>query len=334
MPKGASAYDTYRQSLAPILAPFEEYFQSLRHSFDPEIREVIDAVLKHPGKRLRPCFVFACSGMGTANATPSDRALRMAAIVELVHLSTLIHDDILDGAQTRHGTRSHHTLYNPQISVLTGDALYAHANNLAAQEEDVAIGRALATAVCQTLQGEISQGLLAKKGVALSLDQYIAQLLGKTGRLFGLSCRLGGHLFAPQDMEVQDNLASYGEAFGIAYQLYDDAVDIWGSEADFKKTLGTDQLQRKQTLPWILLQSQIGSDALAPLWEDRQAALAAFTRHGIPAQATAVFADYISRARQSIRGLPQEALLSLPLDYVSSHWDNLPIGRLSVELSS
>lgn len=324
-----NAFQNYQQTLVSTLERFECFFQSQVESFEPELKEVIAAVLRHPGKRLRPGFVFACAGMIVKNEalrlhvppreiTP--QGLRLASIVEFIHLASLIHDDILDNATSRHGEKTHHLIFNPQISVLTGDTLFLRANELAAVEDDLWLGRAVATAAKATCSGEIAQGLYRKD--ILNLKDYERQLSLKTGKLFGLSCALGGYLAAMNEND-RHRLASYGESFGVAYQLYDDAVDIWGDEREYKKTLGTDQTQHKWTLPWILLEEELGEVALEDLWHDRSAARAAFEKYEIFGKATRFFEVFIDRAQANLKGLPQEALLVLPLAYVSQKWQGL-----------
>ncbi len=318
MPVADSTFTQYQKKLNGALESFEEFFQSQIDYFEPELKEVVAEVLRHHGKRLRPGFVFACAEI---TAKPSERALRMAAIVELIHLATLVHDDILDNAKTRHGAPAHHLLWNAKISVLTGDTLFLRANELAAMEDDVWVGRVVSAAAKATCSGEIAQGLALPKG-ALSQAAYERQLLLKTGKLFGLSYALGASL-ATADESSRARLTSCGENFGVAYQLYDDAVDLWGSEADYKKTLGSDQRQRKWTLPWILLAEEIGEAAMEPLWGDRAAALKAFEERDIFSSATEVFESFIAKAFSNIRGLPQEKTLAMPLEYLNEKWMGL-----------
>lgn len=307
----------YQKQLKSVLQTFETFFQGQLTTFEPELKEVISAVLRHPGKRLRPGFVFACAQIFE---NPSPRALRMASIVEFIHLATLVHDDILDNAALRHGVPAHHLVFDAKTSVLTGDTLFLRANELSAMEDDPWLGRVVSAAAKATCSGEIMQGL--RRRGSLSRQEYEKQLLLKTGKLFGLSCSLGGFLAGMGEAE-RARLAAYGENFGVAYQLYDDAVDVWGAEADYKKTLGTDQTQRKQTLPWILLAGRVGEVALEPLWKDRAAALSAFKAHGIFEQATNIFEETLQKASGAVKGLPQEKLLGAPLEYVREKWQEL-----------
>lgn len=315
----SSAFKDYQARLQQPLKIFEEFFQSQIESFEPEIREVVRAVLTHPGKRLRPLFVFASGGV---LQKPTPQALRLAAIVEFIHLATLVHDDILDEAQTRHNQPAHHRLYSAKVSVLTGDTLFLRANELAAMEEEVWVGRLVSAAAKATCTGEIAQGLRENNTQPLPFDDYARQISLKTGKLFGLSCALGGYLAKASDLD-RNHLARYGERFGMAYQMYDDAVDIWGKEADFNKTLGTDQLQHKWTLPWILLAQANPGMNLAPLWVDPQLAHKALMESNIWTRCQTIFDDNLHQASHALEGQPQEALLKLPLEFVKNAWTKL-----------
>lgn len=313
------SFQDYLLALQGSREAFEKFFQQQKASFEPELAEVIAAVLAHPGKRLRPLFVFASAQM-LQNPTP--QALRLASVVEFIHLATLVHDDILDGATTRHGAPAHHLLFNPKISVLSGDTLFLRANELAAMEEDVWVGRIVSKIAKDTCSGEIAQCLREKNSAPLTLAEYEKQILGKTGRLFGLSCALGGFVARMSETD-REKLLRYGELFGIAYQIYDDVVDVWGDESDYKKTLHTDQAQRKWTLPWILLHQAAPQLNFETLWTDRSAVLKAFESHAIFAKCQATFEGYRAQAAQALAGLPQAELLSMPLSFVHTAWGKL-----------
>lgn len=324
----AASFHDYQARLAAAQQAFEQFFQGQLTCFEPEIKEVIAAVLAHPGKRLRPLFVFAAAQM---LKDPSPQALRLAAIVEFIHLATLVHDDILDGATTRHGTTAHHLLFDPRISVLTGDTLFLRANELAAMEEDVWVGRIVSRVAKDTCSGEIAQGLRARKDTPLSMPEYEKQILGKTGRLFGLCCALGGYLAGMPEAD-RLRLMRFGELFGMSYQMYDDCVDIWSQESDAKKTLHTDQAQHKWTLPWILLYQSAPQLDFAPLWTSPSAALKAFEQYQILDKCRQHFDDLRAQATAALQGLPPGELLSMPLDFVAQAWAKLQPMKRAVNL--
>ena len=319
-------FDAYLQKLKQTLSVFEEFFQDQANSFEPELKDVVTAVLEHKGKRLRPGFVFASAGIFSS---PTPQALRLASIVEFIHLATLVHDDILDNADTRHAATAHHRLFSPQISVLTGDTLFLRANELAAMEDDIWVGRVVSAAAKAVCTGEISQSLSARTKEPLSLAEYERQILFKTGKLFGLSCALGGYLAKLTEAERQ-KLALYGELFGVSYQLYDDAVDIWGSEADFKKTLRTDQLQRKWTLPWILLASKIDANEIEICWQNSGVVLSAFEKFNIWLECSSVIESYLDRAESLLEGFENANLLKAPLSFIRQAWAKLAPNKRAI----
>ncbi len=309
------SFDKFRAPLESALARFEQTLQRQVGEFSSAVKPVVKDVLAHTGKHLRPMFLFASAGVERAC---EDRVQRMAAVVELIHLATLVHDDILDSAQTRHGALAHYKIYDSQVSVLTGDALFLLAYELASKEDDLWVAREVAKAARLTCVGEIEQGLYEKfhGGKVLSEAEYIEQIRGKTGRLFGLSCALGAHLRGASEEEV-GAYREFGESFGIAYQIYDDAVDVWGDEKVFKKTLGTDQAQHKWTLPWIKLAEKIGAKKIEGLWENRDAALKAMEEQKIKTVVRSVFEAYLQKSQQ---GLDNKDL-SRAASYLENTWE-------------
>ncbi len=303
----------------PALGDFERFLTSQSATFEPEIVEVVEGVLANPGKRLRPMFLFVCAGI---REKPSQQALRLAAITELIHLATLIHDDILDDAQNRHGAPAHHKRFDEKISVLAGDTLFLRANELAAMESEMWVGRTVAAAAKETCSGEIAQSLRQKNAAPLGLAAYEKILRLKTGRLFALACELGGFLHG-DDEPARLRLRAYGEAFGIAYQFYDDMMDILGDEATSQKTLGTDQRQRKWTLPWILLGSESSAEELERLWADAPAAIRTFFARGIEKKCRLIFEEVLGRAASAVEGLAQAAELEKPLAFLRERWEAL-----------
>jgi len=319
-PMAFNALDQFRAPLKAALENFEQFFQSQIDHFEPELKEVIKEVLAHPGKRLRPMFVMGSAGLTNVQ---NERTIRMGAIVEFIHLASLVHDDILDSAESRHGATAHHVRFGPKISVLTGDTLFLRANELAAVEDDPAVGRAVAKAAKATCSGEIAQSLSAQQGIEFTFEQYKRFLLLKTGKLFGLSCELGAMVAGLPQQQV-DGLREYGENFGIAYQLYDDAVDLWGTQEEYKKTLGTDIAQGKWTFPWLLLASKIGREATEELFADKTAALATFESEGIIEQSDKIFAAQIQKTQDCLHpSFTRHKEFAYPLEAVVQKWKSL-----------
>jgi geranylgeranyl pyrophosphate synthase len=204
------------------------------------------ATLSAGGKRLRPLLVFACAGTG---ATPTDALVRAAAAVELVHMATLVHDDLLDGATMRRGRETVASSHGADVAVLVGDYLFAQAfAELAGADEPAAI-EVLAASALELSQGELAQGRAAFD-VTLAEGAYLDRVRRKTASLFAAACRLGAMLGGGSAV-TQDRLAAFGEAVGMAFQIFDDILDVTGSTATTGKRRGADLRDGTVTLPMI-----------------------------------------------------------------------------------
>lgn len=239
-------------------------------SFEPEIRAMADYCIDTSGKRIRPSLVFL-SGWRDEAVNPD--LVRVAAVIELVHLATLVHDDIMDGADIRRGRDSAARSYGPEAAVLLGDALFAHALHLAAQFPTTLVCSAVAESTRKVCAGEIIQTL--RRGTTeISREDYQRVIDLKTAELFRVSCQLGSHLagYAPEFVEAA---ATFGRQLGIAYQIFDDLADFFGEESKIGKTLGTDLGSGKLTLPLMEL-----ADAVPP--EERRIIIGEITGERAP----------------------------------------------------
>ncbi len=235
--------------LAPHLTELDRFLHSQLGAFEPEIRTMVDYCIDTSGKRLRPALVFL-SGWREGEAPRAD-LVRLAAVVELVHLATLVHDDIMDEADVRRSRRTAAREYGPTAAVLLGDALFAHALHLATQFPTTEICAAVSESTRRVCAGEIVQTLRRGSTNITRADyQRIVDL--KTAELFRVSCFLGAKLAGFADDYVEA-AARFGRHLGIAYQIYDDLVDFFGVEVRIGKTLGTDLASGKLTLPLIAL---------------------------------------------------------------------------------
>lgn len=256
-------------SVAAIMEPVSAHMRQLTayldeqvESFEPELRDMVRYCLVHQGKRIRPMLLFF-SNWGPHGQKPNLDATRAAAVVELVHLATLVHDDILDDADIRHNSDTASAKWGAHVAVLLGDALFAHALNLASDFPTVEVCRAVSASTRRVCAGEIRQ-TFERGNAALSLDDYFHVIDLKTAELFKVSCFLGAHLAGFEAAEV-DAYAEFGRRLGVAYQIFDDMADILGDETKIGKTLGTDLASGKYTLPLILLQHRPEAEAKAAL---------------------------------------------------------------------
>jgi octaprenyl-diphosphate synthase len=180
---------------------------------------------------------------------PDDSHVRVAVIVEMVHLATLVHDDVMDEAEIRRGIPTVASKWGNEIAVLFGDCLFAQALKLAASFPTPEVCRAVAMATNTVCTGEIIQTQQRRNFVASRRD-YFRVIEMKTGELFTLSCDLAA-LLSNATEEQRAALKEFGAAFGTAYQVFDDCVDLFGTEAEAGKSLGTDLAKGKLTWPLL-----------------------------------------------------------------------------------
>jgi octaprenyl-diphosphate synthase len=217
------------------------------NEFDPRIVPYAQYALNGSGKHLRPTLVaLVASALGQV----SDDHVKAAVIIEMVHLATLVHDDIMDEAQMRRGKLTLASHWGNEIAVLFGDCLFARALELAAGFPTSEVCRAVATATNTVCAGEILQTQSRRKFQA-SRDGYFRVIGMKTGELFTLSCDLAAFLSGASAAQRRE-LGRFGAAFGTAYQVFDDCVDLFGTESEAGKSLGTDLEKGKLTWPLLL----------------------------------------------------------------------------------
>ncbi|HUL51457.1 MAG TPA: polyprenyl synthetase family protein [Candidatus Nitrosotalea sp.] len=309
---------TWKQIVEPVNPFLDQVAHRLAEqveTFEPQIALYAQYALTNQGKQLRPALVALSAGtVGTAN----DSLVTVAVIIEMVHLATLVHDDVMDEAVIRRRRPTLAATWGNEISVLLGDCLFAHALQLAASFPTPEVCRAVAAATKTVCSGEILQ-TQGRNEFPLSRAEYFKVLEMKTAELFALSCTLGAGLCGASPVE-RGALRSYGLALGTAYQIYDDCLDVFGSEAAAGKSLGTDLANGKLTLP-VLVALERGTVA------DRRR-LKELIGHGqggnVPAvvellgryesleESRRVIHGFLGRARQSVSVLPEsEDRLSL-----------------------
>jgi octaprenyl-diphosphate synthase len=250
-----------KAALEPINAQLysvEERIRQQARAFDPAVEPYVAYAIESNGKRLRPALALLAGG-ATGEIGPSH--FELAVVVELIHAATLVHDDILDGADKRRGQPTANAKWGNAISVLLGDCLFAHALKISTGFPNGEVSRRIAHAAAEVCSGEIIQ-TQRRFDLKLSVPDYYKIIEMKTAALFGVATELGAFLneAAP---EVITALRQFGHKLGTAYQIYDDCVDLAGDEARAGKSLGSDLRKGKLTLPILYLLQQ--SDP-----EDRQ----------------------------------------------------------------
>lgn len=239
-----------------VLASLEEVEKVLldsTKSSDPFISEVAGHLAKAGGKRFRPLLVCFASEFGK----PTKDTINAAVVVELTHLATLYHDDVMDEAPRRRGTESANSRWNNTLAILTGDFLFAQASKMLAELGPEAV---LLQAVTfeRLVSGQIHETVGPQNGVD-PVAHHIQVLADKTGSLIATSARFGG-MFSGLPAPALDALSAFGEAVGIAFQIADDILDI-ASEAQVSgKTPGTDLREGVSTLPMLLVKAENASE--------------------------------------------------------------------------
>jgi octaprenyl-diphosphate synthase len=245
-----SLVDSWRRIVEPVQPFLDQVTQRLAEqvtSFEPEIAPYAQYALTNQGKHLRPALVALSGGVPCPRHTET---VAVAVIIEMIHLATLVHDDVMDEAAVRRRRPTLAANWGNQISVLLGDCLFAQALKLAAGFPTTEVCHAVATATRTVCSGEIIQ--TNRQGrLELSRAEYFRILQMKTGELFALSCDLGAWL-ADSSPAEREALRCYGLNLGTAYQIYDDCLDIFGQEKAAGKSLGTDLANGKLTLPILI----------------------------------------------------------------------------------
>jgi len=238
----------------PHLYTVEERIRAQAKSFDPAVEGYVSYVCGAGGKRLRPALALLSAG-ATGKITPSH--VDLAVILELIHIATLVHDDIMDGAELRRDQPSANAKWGNAITVLLGDCLFAHALRLSTNFSNSDICRRIADAAAEVCSGEIIQ-TQRRFDLKLSTADYYRIIEMKTAALFSAACELGAFI-SETSPPVIGALKNFGTKIGVAYQIYDDILDLAGNEEETGKTLGTDLRKGKFTLP-VLLMLQSGKD--------------------------------------------------------------------------
>lgn len=236
--------------IGPSLAAAERIYDRELASSNPYLADILSHTRRFRGKRLRPMLLLL-----SAEATGGirDEHVVLAAVIEMIHTATLVHDDVLDDAALRRHVATVNARWNNSTSVLFGDYLFTHAFHLAASVGTTEACRLIGRATNIVCEGELTQ---VRQGGNLDLgeDEYLRIIEAKTGELCAVACRLGAR-YAGADETVASVLDRYGRRLGIAFQIADDVLDLAGTERETGKTLGSDLAQRKLTLPLIRLLS-------------------------------------------------------------------------------
>lgn len=246
------------------LAQVEDEIARMAVSEFEALDEVAEHVLSTEGKLFRPSLVLLASRVD--GAVP-DGAVRMAAVVELVHMATLIHDDAVDHSVRRRGMPTVNSRWTHQVAVIMGDYLYSRAVTEMTDLDDMGAVRVLAEAANRMTVGEMRQ-LTSHEALEFSEEDYERLCRCKTASLIAAACELGARLGAP---EHADSLRAYGQDLGMAFQVADDVLDYSAPSAETGKPRGQDLREHKVTLPLIAVLPELSGEeraAVEALFDD------------------------------------------------------------------
>lgn len=232
---------------ASLHARIEAFFRREFATGNALITEAVKRMLAAGGKRLRPRIALLAA---QANGADPAEHLHIAAYMELIHVATLIHDDVVDNAQTRRGINATAVDYGNRISVLAGDYLFAWIFKNVTEGYPHPIPHILSATLADICDGEVLQ-LRALGNLDLPLDAYVEIALKKTGSLFAASAHCGA-IAAGAPPAARAALRDFGEYYGIAFQMKDDLLDMTADAASLGKPVGNDLHERKVTIPLIL----------------------------------------------------------------------------------
>ncbi len=308
--------------VASELVLVEAEFERRARSNIGVISSINDYLRASGGKRVRPALtllsVYAAGGDGGKY-----NSIRMAAVMELLHTATLVHDDIIDNAETRRNRVSVNSRFGNQTAVLIGDWLYMSAFEISLAERSLPILDILTSVTRKMTEGELLQ-LTLLGHVDITENQYFDILQRKTAYLFSACCEIGA-ILGHADAETQSAMRDYGMHLGTAFQLIDDLLDFTSTGEELGKAAGVDLLEGKLTLPLIYLLNKDSSfrSAVQTVIRDgdyratpRAALLDAVERSGALERARAQASQYAESARDIIGSLPDsiysDALKTLP----------------------
>ncbi len=291
--------------LARQLEDVRQAIRDSAQSDDSDVQASVSQLLESNGKMLRPAFVILASQFG---APPADRITRIAAAIEMLHMATLAHDDIIDGAALRRGVATLHALRGPRTAVLVGDWLFASCFSMVADFAAVENSRALSQMVARICGSEVSQSA-DRHRVSTSVRRYLRRIAGKTAALFALSFHVGAHESGCPP-EMCSRLRRLGYCLGMGFQIIDDILDFEGPGADTGKPTGRDLAEGIYTIPTILglknddgrLAAELSRRPRSRRSLSRTAAL--IVERGGIARARELAERYTERSRREISHLP------------------------------
>ncbi|MEE9583984.1 MAG: polyprenyl synthetase family protein [Candidatus Brocadiales bacterium] len=309
------------ESLKPIypsLMKVEKRLYTDLTAKNKDVGEILLHVSRFKGKRFRPA-VLLLSGKVCGKIAPQH--IDLAVVAELVHIATLIHDDVIDEATMRRHVESVNMKWGREISILLGDYIWSRGFTILASMDSQIATYIMSQTVNIMCEGELIQ-LIRRYDLSLTEEEYLDILDRKTARLFATSCRLGA-MFAGANRKMQETLTDYGLKVGMAFQIVDDCLDIIGSEDEMGKSLSSDLKKGKLTLPMIRLAGDLPEARRESTcnWifqnfsdQNRGSVLELFTEHDAVEYSMNKARTYVQEAKEAIFSLPESESKTALLD--------------------
>ena len=246
--QGVPVLTAVEEAIGTDLLEAEQVLAEELQSDNPYVSDILQHSTRFRGKRLRPMLLLLTAK--AAGGIKQDHKV-LAAVVEMIHLATLVHDDVLDEAETRRHVATVNARWNNETSVLFGDYLFTHSFHLASSLATTYACRRIGRATNIVCEGELSQ-IKERGNLDLTEDVYFKIIDGKTAELTALCGHLGA-CYAQADPAIVTAMEQYGRSLGLAFQIADDVLDLMGNERKTGKSLGSDLQKQKMTLPLIRL---------------------------------------------------------------------------------
>ncbi|WP_084105142.1 polyprenyl synthetase family protein [Demequina sp. NBRC 110056] len=304
---------TLEAAISPRLALVEERLRDAVAQSDRLAHATSRHLVDAGGKRLRPMLTLLTAQLGDG-ARPE--VVEAGVVVELTHLATLYHDDVMDSAPTRRGAPAAHEVWGNSVAILTGDLLFARASRVVAGLGPEAV-RIQAQTFERLCLGQLHE-TVGPGPEDSAVDHYIQVLADKTGSLIATSARFGA-MFAGCPPSVVQRVTEYGEFAGVAFQLADDVIDVRSDAATTGKTPGTDLREGVPTMPVLLLRERVASggataedvellaDIDGDLSSDEALAsvVARLSGHEVVDETSRLAQEWAQRAKSAVEGLPE-----------------------------
>lgn len=308
-PAAKSGLDGLRALAGPDMDRVEALIAERIEAGTAVIPRMSGHIARAGGKRLRPVLTLSCARLCGA---AGDRPAALAAAVEVFHMATLLHDDVVDGSDMRRGVASANAVWGNRASVLVGDWLIGRAFQLMLDAGPPGVLEVFVVATSAMAEGELRQMQDAGRPDT-GVDAYMEAVDGKTASLFAAACRLGA-VAAGASREAEAALGTYGRNLGIAFQLVDDALDYAGRQAEMGKAVGDDFANGKATLP-VILAFERGDSGERAFWRrtleqgerrsgDFERALALLERRGALAETVALARARAEEAGRALEVFP------------------------------